>query len=62
MIAPLEDIEIVMHLFRLARSGNYALAADLLKAALEDFPDEPKERIERCLVDLANRTAGQYRP
>lgn len=53
--APLDDIEIVMHLYRLARTGRYREHKSLLLAAQEDFPRESEERLRKCMVQLANR-------
>jgi hypothetical protein len=55
MTTEVTDIEIVMHLFRLARSGNYKTVKALLVAVAIDYPDVPKERLERCAAELAKR-------
>lgn len=51
----LNDAEIIMAIFRLMRDGGHRTAAAVLRAAKEAFPDEPPERIERCMHELAKR-------
>ncbi|HBP1602275.1 TPA: hypothetical protein L5U90_003378 [Pseudomonas aeruginosa] len=49
------DDEIVADLFRLARSGRYLKAEPLLAAGASLYPNEPQERIKKCLRLLAER-------
>lgn len=53
--AETEDIEIVMHLYRLMRSGNYKTADEVLKAACADFKDVPEKRVRECAARLARK-------
>ncbi|HBO2935046.1 TPA: hypothetical protein L4R50_000040 [Pseudomonas aeruginosa] len=51
----ISDDEIVADLFRLARSGRYLKAEPLLAAGASLYPNEPQERIKKCLRLLAER-------
>lgn len=48
------DLEIVADLFRLARSGRFRRVNPLLKEAQAMYPQEPAERISKCLGQLAD--------
>ncbi|MEE4461059.1 hypothetical protein V2S84_02730 [Azotobacter chroococcum] len=50
-----EDIEIVMHAFRLARDGGYRRAKPLLDDLRAAFPAAPDEQIKRCVGRLASK-------
>ena len=52
---PPSDVEIVMHLFRLMRSGNYRTAKEVMEACEQDFPDVEKQRVSACAKTLAQR-------
>lgn len=55
-VAPeISDMEIVAHLYRMARTGAYDSRQHLMLSAKEDFPEFPMERIEKCMQILANR-------
>jgi len=54
-MADIADVEILMHAFRLARTGRYRTAAELLAALKEDFPDVEEARLKDCLKQLAER-------
>lgn len=48
------DLEIVADLFRLGLSGRYRKVSTLLKEAQALYPQEPAERINKCLGQLAD--------
>lgn len=52
MTTPVEDIEIVADLFRLARSGKFTRLEPLLEEAQGLYPAEPAERIRACARQL----------
>lgn len=51
------DIEVVAHLFALARSENYRQLKPMFKQALLDFPQISRERMLRCCDQLGTRLA-----
>ena len=52
---PLCDAEITMDMFRVARDGGFTTAVAVKKAIREAFPDEPQERLDRLLKEMARR-------
>lgn len=52
---PLSDLEIQMEIFRLMRTGRFLQAKTLLTELKQALPDEPEERLKRCMGLLAQR-------
>jgi hypothetical protein len=48
-------IELVMHIVRLMRSGNYSDGKQIRAALIEDFPDETPDQIDEAMREIANR-------
>ncbi len=48
------EAEMVMHAFRLMRSGNYQSARALERAIREDFPDASDDEIKACMKKLGD--------
>lgn len=55
MTDELKQVELTMHLFRLARSGNFRTGEEVLKAAREDFPEASEDEIRAAMNKLARR-------
>ena len=51
------DIEVVGHLFALARSENYRRLKPMFEQALVDFPQISRERMLSCCDQLGTRLA-----
>lgn len=49
------DIEVVAHLFALARSEKYRQLKPMFEQALVDFPQISRERMLRCCDQLGSR-------
>jgi predicted Rdx family selenoprotein len=47
------DHLMVMDIYRLARDGGYQTAAALKKAIRDAYPNEPQERLDKNLAELA---------
>ncbi|MFY2843610.1 hypothetical protein ACOTJF_18130 [Achromobacter ruhlandii] len=54
-MTPTLKAELMMHVFRLMRSGSCRTAKEIMKAAQEDFPDVTKKQIAEVMAELANR-------
>lgn len=54
MSEELSDDQIIVELFRMARSGRFKRVAALKEAALEMLEPVTAERIDTCMVKLAN--------
>ena len=53
----IEDIEVVAHLFALARSERYRHLKPMFEQALLDFPQISRERMLSCCDQLGTRLA-----
>lgn len=55
IMTPTLKAELMMHVFRLMRSGGCRTAKEVMQAAQEDFPEVPKAQIAEVMAELANR-------